>query len=88
MDLNTNNWANRLSDANSDVGLHTIKLKDLLILREKEYFYRNFVTTFPSITIGSITLVDQIVLLCLDELLKPSAILELVLSKDIQHDCW
>jgi hypothetical protein len=77
MNLNNTKWAKFLSDAHSQVGLHTIKLKDLLVLREKENFHRDIVTTFPSITIGSITLVDQIVLLCLDELLKPSAVLEI-----------
>jgi len=58
-------------------GLHTIKLKDLLSLRDAANFQRDIVTTFPPVTIGSVTLVDQIVLLCLDELLAPGRILEI-----------
>jgi hypothetical protein len=71
------NWAKCLLQAHSNFGLHTIKLKDLLLFREKMDFHRDIVTTFPAITIGSITLVDQIVLLCLDELLKPNMMLEI-----------
>ncbi len=58
-------------------GIHEIKLKDLLNLREPEQKIREIRTTFPSVTIGSITLVDQVVLLCLDELIAPTNILEI-----------
>lgn len=58
-------------------GIHEIKLKDLLNLREPEQATREIRTMFPPVTIGSVTLVDQIVLLCLDELVAPSHILEI-----------
>jgi predicted O-methyltransferase YrrM len=58
-------------------GTHNIKLKDLLGLRLQENINRNIITSFPPIGIGSVTLVDQIVLLCLDELLQPESILEI-----------
>jgi len=58
-------------------GVREIKLKDLLNLRKPEQATREIRTTFPPVTIGSVTLVDQIVLLCLDELVAPSYILEI-----------
>ncbi len=58
-------------------GLTEIKLKDLLALRSPDNLLRNLTTMFPPISIGSVTLVDQIVLLCLDELVRPDSILEL-----------
>lgn len=58
-------------------GIHTIKLKDLLNLRAPQDLCRDISTAFPSVTIGSVTLVDQIVLLCLDELVRPESILEI-----------
>ncbi|WP_346286189.1 class I SAM-dependent methyltransferase [Zoogloea sp.] len=64
-------------NAYPEQGIHTIKLKDLLNLRAPQDLCRDISTAFPSVTIGSITLVDQIVLLCLDELLRPEGILEI-----------
>jgi len=58
-------------------GIHTIKLKHLLNLRSPSQLMREIRTAFPPVTIGSVTLVDQIVLLCLDELLAPDKILEI-----------
>lgn len=75
--MKTTNWAKCLTQAHSNLGVQTIKLKDLLLCRDKINFQRDIVTTFPSITIGSITLVDQMVLLCLEELIKPNMMLEI-----------
>jgi hypothetical protein len=61
----------------SEHGIYIIKLKDLLGLRSQENINRNIITSFPPEGVGSVTLVDQIVLLCLDELLQPESILEI-----------
>lgn len=70
---NLKNFANAFPSQ----GLHSIKLKDLLNLRASENLTRDIVTSFPPAGIGSITLVDQIVLLCMDELIQPESILEI-----------
>ena len=54
-----------------------IKLRDLLMKRNEKDFLREFIAQFPPINIGSITLVDQIVLLTLLELVNPESILEI-----------
>jgi predicted O-methyltransferase YrrM len=54
-----------------------IKLRDLLKLRNQEKLLREITIRFPPEGIGSITLVDQIVLLCLEELVQPRKILEI-----------
>lgn len=58
-------------------GIHSIKLKSLLELRDPAYETREIKTMFPPIDIGSITLVDQITLLSLIELTQPERILEI-----------
>lgn len=57
--------------------IHTIKLKNLLEIRDSNNLLRQIKTMFPSIEIGSITLVDQIILLALIELASPMRILEI-----------
>ncbi len=60
------------------VGLvHEIKLKDILELRKPGTELREISTCFPPLEIGSITLVDQIVLLSLVELINPETIIEI-----------
>ncbi len=58
-------------------GIHSIKLRNLLELRAVENETKQIKTMFPPIEIGSITLVDQITLLSLIELVKPEKILEI-----------
>lgn len=57
-------------------GINEIKLKDLISLRSKVSRKNTITTMFPPIEIGSITLVDQIVLLSLTELITPKSIVE------------
>lgn len=57
--------------------VHEVKLRDLLSLRGPDALLREITTCFPPVGIGSITLVDQMVLLCLDELVRPKRILEI-----------
>jgi predicted O-methyltransferase YrrM len=59
------------------VGVHEIKLRNLLELRDPENDLRVIKTMFPPIELGSITLVDQIILLTLVELSNPERILEI-----------
>ena len=54
-----------------------IKLRDLLKLRDQGDLLREITLRFPPEGIGSVTLVDQIVLLCLEELVQPRSILEI-----------
>lgn len=54
-----------------------IKLRDLLKLRSQDCLLREVTMRFPPEGIGSVTLVDQIVLLCLEELVQPRSILEI-----------
>jgi len=58
-------------------GIHSIKLRNLLELRAIEDETKQIKTMFPPIEIGSITLVDQIILLSLIELVRPDRILEI-----------
>jgi len=64
-----------LSDYNP--GVNVIKLKDLLLLRQNFSTGEQITSLFPPIEIGSITLVDQIVLLALKDICSPSRILEI-----------
>lgn len=63
------------SDLFQATSIHTIKLRTLLELREPQNELRQIRIMFPPIEIGSITLVDQIVLLALIELVNPSRLL-------------
>ncbi len=65
------------ADSFDRVGIHTIKLRHLLELRDPANETRQIKTMFPPIEIGSITLVDQITLLSLIELANPERILEI-----------
>lgn len=65
------------SDAFDKFGIHTIKLKHLLELRDPASENRIIKVMFPPVEIGSITLVDQIILLSLIELVNPERILEI-----------
>lgn len=58
-------------------GVHSIKLRNLLELRASENEVKIIKTMYPPIEIGSITLVDQITLLSLIELVNPKRILEI-----------
>ncbi len=64
-----------LIDSSGD-GVTEIKLKILLQMREKISAERYYQSSFPPLEIGSITLVDQVVLLSLLQLIKPKNILE------------
>lgn len=58
-------------------GVNAIKLKVLLEHRNRIAKSSRCETLFPPVEIGSITLVDQIVLLALAELVRPSKIIEI-----------
>ena len=58
-------------------GTISIKLRELLSLLPKDQLQKDIVTQFPPVDIGSITLVDQIVLLSFINLLNPKNILEI-----------
>jgi hypothetical protein len=73
----TNLRISNLAHEFSTNGCHTIKLKKLLELRSPNNLLRSFNTILPTISIGSVTLVDQIVLLCIDELVNPNTVLEI-----------
>lgn len=66
-----------LSKRFDEKGIHQIKLKTLLELRSASQQSKQIKTMYPPIEIGSITLVDQIILLCLMELVAPTRILEI-----------
>lgn len=57
--------------------IQEIKLRDLLRLREEAGRLKEIKTMFPPLEIGSITLVDQITLLSIIDLLQPKRILEI-----------
>lgn len=57
--------------------IHTIKLRNLLEMRDPLNELKQIRTLFPPIEVGSITLVDQITLLALIELVDPERILEI-----------
>jgi Methyltransferase domain len=65
------------ANAYDKTGIHSIKLRNLLELRAVENEVKQIKTMFPPIEIGSITLVDQITLLSLIELVNPEKILEI-----------
>ena len=61
---------------NSHQGINNIRLRDLLAVRENindDPFIRSM---FPPIGMGSVTLVDQIVLLALAQIISPKKIIE------------
>lgn len=58
-------------------GIHSIKLRDILNLRGIDNVDKEIRTMFPPTNIGSITLVDQILLLALTEIISPNTILEI-----------
>ena len=64
-----------LAEANE--GVNAIKLRVLLEHRSRIATSSRCETFFPPVEIGSITLVDQIVLLALAELIRPSKIIEI-----------
>jgi hypothetical protein len=61
----------------SSKGIQSIKLRNLLEIRDPAYETREIKTMFPPVEIGSITLVDQVTLLVLIELINPERILEI-----------
>jgi len=61
---------------NASLGINEIKLKDLITLRSNVSSKKIITTMFPPIEIGSITLVDQVVLLSLTDIIKPKSIVE------------
>ena len=65
------------ANAYNKTGIHSIKLRNLLELRAVENETKQIKTMFPPIEMGSITLVDQITLLSLIELVNPEKILEI-----------
>lgn len=66
-----------LSNSFNSTGVHSIKLRNLLELRDGIGETREIRTMFPPVEIGSITLVDQITLLSLIEMVAPERILEI-----------
>lgn len=57
-------------------GINEIKLRQLLSIRQDLNSNPIIRTIFPPVELGSITLVDQIILLTLTQLLKPKTIIE------------
>ena len=72
---NNDEFIKKLIDE-SNVGVNDIKLKVLLQMRQQISTEQYFKSSFPPLEIGSITLVDQVVLLSLLQILKPKNILE------------
>ena len=66
-----------LSESYQANSIHTIKLRNLLEMRDPLNELKQIRTLFPPIEVGSITLVDQITLLALIELVDPERILEI-----------
>ena len=62
---------------NASLGVNEIKLKELLTIRSEYYPNSKISTLFPPVEIGSITLVDQIVLLSLGQLIDPEKLVEI-----------
>ncbi len=60
----------------SQKGINEIKLRQLLEVRQEINNNPNFRTMFPPVEMGSITLVDQIVLLALVQIVSPKKIIE------------
>ena len=67
----------KLTSQFQDQGISVIKLRDLLTLLPNHIKNYEIKTLFPPTEIGSITLVDQIVLLSLVKLISPRYILEI-----------
>jgi hypothetical protein len=66
-----------LSNSFENTGIHIIKLRNILELRDGASDTREIRTMFPPVEIGSITLVDQITILSLIEMVSPERILEI-----------
>ena len=66
-----------LSKEHNGNKINKIKLRKILSLIESTSLQKQIKTFFPPVEIGSITLVDQIVLLTIDELLRPNIFLEI-----------
>lgn len=66
-----------LLNRNKEKGIREIKLRELLELIDEKDITKEIKTMFPPIEIGSITLVDQIVILSIIDLIKPKKILEI-----------
>lgn len=58
-------------------GIHNIKLKSLLEIGEAMGISRSYAASLPPIDIGSITLVDQVVLVLLSKIVQPARIIEI-----------
>lgn len=63
--------------SNAKTGMNEIKLRDLLTERSNISTDSKINSMFPPIEIGSITLVDQIVLLSLGQIIKPKKVIEI-----------
>ncbi len=63
--------------ASANIGVNEIKLKELLTIRSKVHECPKINTLFPPVEIGSITLVDQIVLLSLAQIIDPKKVVEI-----------
>ena len=63
--------------ANANLGVNEIKLKELLTIRSEVNECPKIHTLFPPVEIGSITLVDQIVLLSLAQIIDPKKVVEI-----------
>jgi predicted O-methyltransferase YrrM len=58
-------------------GIHDIKLKSLLEIGEELAIPKTYTASLPPIDIGSITLVDQVVLVLLAKIIQPTKIIEI-----------
>ena len=76
MELKMNSLISLLKEHKGNT-INNIKLRQILSLIENVSFKKQIKTFFPPIEIGSITLVDQIVLLTIDEILRPKTFLEI-----------
>lgn len=65
------------ASAKDGQGIIPIKLRDILSLLPKNQLKKDILIQYPPVEIGSITLVDQILLLSLIDLLNPNNILEI-----------
>ena len=67
----------RLPHGESSGCINEIKLRDLLQAYAEEFGLRSYQAMFPPVEIGSITLVDQVVLISLLDMIRPRNILEI-----------
>jgi predicted O-methyltransferase YrrM len=58
-------------------GIHNIKLKSLLEIGEELSIPKTYTASLPPIDIGSITLVDQVVLVLLAKIVQPAKVIEI-----------